>query len=144
MKLLLERDPSGLTCTIGHITIDGRPFCDSLELLWRDNEHNVSCIPPGIYGIALTVSDRARRGELWTPSAKFWLPEILGVPDRTAIRMHAANTSRDVKGCIGVGTWRGGEAIDNSRSALTSLIDMLEISDLSRMPKTTIEIRNPA
>lgn len=141
MKLLLERDAPGITCIIGHLSIDGESFCATIERLWADNKQNESCIPAGEYALLLTVSDRARRGELWTPDQRCRLPELLGVPNRSAIRMHAANTAQDVKGCIGVGTWLGGETLFKSRASLGSLIDMLEIAELGKS-SPTIEIRN--
>lgn len=141
MKLLLERDPSGLTCTIGHISIDGQPFCDSLEDPIREipgepverwKVRGDTAIPAGTYAVDVTYSARFQRD----------LPLLLGVPGFEGIRIHAGNTSHDTEGCILVGTWNGGEFIHNSRIALASLMDMLEIAELSRRP-ATIEIRNP-
>lgn len=60
---------------------------------WRDNRPNVSCIPDGIYRV---VPRRFNKGgyDAW---------EILDVPGRDQIKIHAANTALDVQGCIAPG-----------------------------------------
>lgn len=141
MRLLLERHPSGLTCTIGELSIDGQSFCNTLEDPIREiaempverwKVKGDTAIPQGIYKIDITYS----------PRFKCDLPLLLSVPGFEGIRIHAGNTDHDTEGCILVGTWRGGEQIYNSRAALASLLDMLEIAELSRR-EVTIEIRNP-
>lgn len=151
MNLILDRDTSGVSCTIGHLSIQGHPFCDSIEDLLREipgepvetwKVPGDTAIPAGTYVVKLTVSDRAKRGHLWTPDKNFKLPQIMDVPGFVGIRIHAANTALDVEGCIGVGTWSGGESIYKSRPALSSLIDLIEVSEIAGRP-CTIEIRNP-
>lgn len=61
----------------------------TVELPWRNNERNVSCIPAGVY-------DCIRRD-----SGVF---EVTCVTERDGILFHTANTTRDIKGCIGIGT----------------------------------------
>lgn len=140
MALALERHPPGVTCTIGELTIDGAPFCHALEDLPRPEKiAGETCIPAGTYRVMLTESDRARRGLLWCPGAsrkpaEYRLPLLLSVPGFEGIRIHAGNTDKNTQGCILVGTWRGGEFLSNSRGALSSLIDMLEIAELARRP----------
>lgn len=133
-RLSLDRHPPGFTCTIGSLTLDGNPFCATLE-----GDH---LIAPGQYEVILTESPEAVRGVLWTPSPKFLLPELLNVPSRTGIRIHAGNTEHDTKGCIVVGYWRGGEFLNNSRNTLASLMDMLEISQIAKRP-IVIEVNDP-
>ncbi len=65
----------------------------TLELPWRNNESRVSCIPAGEYDAKLTMSNRF----------KVLLWEILGVPDRSGIRIHAANYGHELAGCIALG-----------------------------------------
>jgi hypothetical protein len=60
-------------------------------------------IPEGRYPVRLTLSGRAKAGTLWTPDKDFRLPELIGVPGRTAIRVHAGNTVENTQGCILVG-----------------------------------------
>ena len=64
----------------------------SLELPWLDNGPRKSCIPIGTYTMR------------WTTSPKFgatW--QVMDVPNRTAIRIHAANYTRQLLGCIAPG-----------------------------------------
>lgn len=66
-------------------------------------------IPTGTYRIVLNYSDRFQA----------LLPELLGVSDRTGIRIHAGNTKADTTGCILVGRYRAGMGeIADSRAAL--------------------------
>jgi hypothetical protein len=65
----------------------------TLELPWKDNERSISCIPEGEYGARFTMSNRFRV-VLW---------EVLNVPNRSGIRIHAANYSHQLEGCIALG-----------------------------------------
>lgn len=141
MKLLLERDPTGLTCTIGHLSVDGESFCATLEDPVREipgqpvSKWKVAgdtAIPAGTYKVDVTYSPRFKRD----------LPLLLGVPGFEGVRIHAGNTNADTEGCILVGTWNGGEFIHNSRLQLAALMDLLEIAEISKRD-VTIEIRNP-
>lgn len=67
--------------------------CHTLELPWKDNRRGVSCIPDGLYDMALTMSPRF--------GTRLW--EVLDVPNRSGIRIHAANYVHQLKGCIALG-----------------------------------------
>ena len=135
MVLTLERFSPGVTCTIGELCIDGQPFTHTLEDLPHESKvDGETRIPSGTYRVVLTESARAKAGTLWCPDKKHRLPLLLSVPGFEGIRIHAGNTDKDTRGCILVGQWHGGEFLTNSRSALTSLIDMLDIAEISRRP----------
>jgi len=68
--------------------------CKTIELPDKNNEPKVSCIPSGSYDCRWSYS----------PSFKIYTYEILNVPNRSGIRIHAANYSRQLKGCIALGT----------------------------------------
>ena len=70
--------------------------CLTVERPWMDNQRNISCIPPGVYSVSPTTF----RGDYKTL-------EILGVPDRTYIKIHKANVPGDLRGCIGLGSGWG-------------------------------------
>lgn len=142
MELRLERHLPGLTCTIGDLTIDGEPFTHTLEDLPRTAKiPGETCIPAGIYRVELTESPAVRRGALWSPNEKGLLPLLVGVPGFEGVRIHAGNSDKDTRGCILVGSWRGGEFLYNSRDALASLMDMLEIAVIAKRP-IWIDIRD--
>lgn len=65
-------------------------FIRSIELPWRDNASRVSCIPKGEYRMRWS----------WSPAFKRMLWEVMHVQDRYGIRIHAANYTRQLRGCI--------------------------------------------
>jgi len=76
----------------------------ALELPWRDNEPNFSCIPAGTYDC------------VWHHSpSKGWVYKVLNVPGRTHILIHIGNWAGDTKkgfkskslGCILLGKKKG-------------------------------------
>lgn len=88
----------------------------TLELPWKNNARAISCIPEGTYTMR------------WTPSPKFkatW--QLMDVPGRKYIRIHAGNYLSDIQGCILVGyshTDLNGDGvadIASSRKALKQL-----------------------
>ncbi|MEZ5032148.1 MAG: DUF5675 family protein [Saprospiraceae bacterium] len=61
-----------------------------MELPWKENQRNVSCIPEGRYRPALRWN--RRRG---------WHFQIPHVPDRDGILIHPANDAlRELRGCM--------------------------------------------
>jgi hypothetical protein len=140
VNLTLNRHPSGVSCTIGDLLIDGEPFCNTLEDVVRERANapvadwkiaGKTAIPAGVYLVEIT----------WSNRFKCDLPMLSNVPGFTAIRIHAGNTDADTEGCILVGTWKGGETIHNSRVALNALMDMLEIANIQKRT-ITIEVNN--
>ena len=74
--------------TIGLVEVEGFR-CFSLELPWKNNGQNVSCIPPGVYDCKKIVSPSL--GECF---------EIQNVRARTYIRAHKGNFTYQIKGCV--------------------------------------------
>lgn len=141
MRLRLERDPTGLTCTIGRLSIDGVEFAHTLEDPIREKPGvpvgqwkvaGDTAIPAGVYPVQITYSPRFNED----------LPLVMRVPGFEGIRIHAGNTSEDTEGCILVGTWRGGEFIYDSRKTLNALLDILEVAVATDRP-ITLEVVNP-
>lgn len=71
----------------------GRRECFTLELPWRDNWDNVSCIPAGEY-----IAER-----YYSPKHKTVVFRLTNVPDRDFIEIHIANHPSELLGCIAVG-----------------------------------------
>lgn len=63
----------------------------------RNNEKNVSNIPPGEYPLLYEFSNKFER--------KLW--EIKNVPNRSECKIHAANEWDDLNGCIAPGSYLG-------------------------------------
>ena len=99
--------------TTGELLVEGVHECWTLEDPWDDNEPFKSCIPPGTYGVVLTLSARFGRE----------MPRLLGVPGRTGILIHPGNTDADTEGCILVGDKRLGSDVLNSRAAFDRFLD---------------------
>lgn len=78
--------------TFGPIDFEGKPFGLTIELPWKDNEAEISCIPPGEY--------MCKRFSSPTHPDTF---EVCNVPNRSGILFHIANTVNDLQGCIGIG-----------------------------------------
>lgn len=121
MNLQLKRVHKDATATSGVLYVDGKFECYTLEL--------PNPIPAGVYDLLLTVSGRAMNHTLWTPDPQFRLPELMNVPNYTAIRIHAGNTVANTQGCILVGLSSINDTLYQSRTALTALMSKLTGND---------------
>ena len=84
--------------------------CNTIELPNLGNQRRISCIPEGKYKVVPYSSQKFPN-----------VYEIKDVPNRTAILIHAANTTKDILGCIGVGDFSKLGEIVNSRKTLSKL-----------------------
>jgi len=106
MLCTLTRLSSSDQGTFGVLVAPGF-WCYTLELPWRDNQSNISCIPKGKYAVEICHSPHF--GTIY---------HIKDVPDRANVLIHAGNWAGDVskgyrtnvKGCILLGARRG---VDN-------------------------------
>ena len=102
-QVLLKRFSDDTKQTLGTLSFlknDGQLFvCKTLELPWKDNQSNISCIPSGTYTCKYTRSNRlsAKKG------TDIFTYEVLNVPDRGGIRFHSANFFFQLLGCIALG-----------------------------------------
>ena len=92
MEVTLERwadSPHGMfgTLRVGDLELT------TVERPWADNQPSVSAIPAGKYRLTL---GRYNRGG-------YPAYELHGVPGRSLIKIHVANTMDQLLGCIGVG-----------------------------------------
>ena len=67
--------------------------CASLELPWKDNKPNVSCIPEGKYNVSKRNSPKFGKDTF----------AINDVPGRSNILIHPGNFTREIQGCILLG-----------------------------------------
>lgn len=99
------------TVTIGIISAPGMTPLFTLELPWKNNLKNISCIPAGIHPVEIVVSSKNKDiGKAY---------EII-VPGRGDIQIHIANYPRQIRGCIAIGYEADiiGESIGNSEKAI--------------------------
>lgn len=123
MEYVLKRINSGPDGTFGEIRYKGEVLCVTCEDPWNDNKPRISCIPKGVYKVV-------RHGWAKDTPVKFkrvW--ELLNVPGRSAILIHAGNTQADTIGCILAGTSYGNidgkPGIVGSRAAIDKLRNIL-------------------
>lgn len=112
--------------TLGMLFYEGFR-CYTLELPWKDNKRNISCIPSGSYNVKVRLSPRYGK--------VYW---VSNVPDRSFILIHSGNWAGDrskkfrshVNGCILLGQKRGllaGQlAILNSKITIRRFIRKIE------------------
>lgn len=123
IKFVLKREypHSRKFAVMGELYFNGRKICDTLEP--PTGEHvdekygRGFCIPPGTYEIKLTYSFKMKK----------ILPELLDVPKRYGIRIHAGNTDRDTEGCIlpGKRDDKNPYLVSRSREALAVVISLI-------------------
>ena len=75
-------------CTVSRVTVFGFQ-CFFLELPWRENEKNVSCIPEGTYTAFKRLS----------PSKNMEVIQYKDVPNRSYIQIHLGNFTSQILGC---------------------------------------------
>lgn len=115
MQLLLPRlfQEAG-KATIGHLYVDGKYECFALEPAAVEPAHEGHpCIPAGTYRVGLRNSPRFGLDTI----------EVLKVPERTDILIHAGNFPKDSLGCIlpGYDHTPGSWEVHRSRDALAAI-----------------------
>lgn len=125
MKLKLQRYLFAKDYTMGLLFVDGVFFCDTIEDTYRGQDlkgkkvANETCIPYGVYTVKITYSNKHKKN----------MPQILSVPYFEGIRIHSANTAKDLSGCVGVGVKsKNGEVIE-SRKTYNALLKRLETAN---------------
>lgn len=130
MRLIINRFAYTTFGTLGEFSLsDGSGLLQSgytVELPWVQNKKNESCIPEGVYTAELHTSPR------FGPTI-----HVLGVPDRTEILVHPANSMTDLNGCIGVGNdygwWQKREelAVWDSTKTLTKMLSNISEDEIT-------------
>jgi len=93
-NIVLARYESTAEGTPGVFFFDKLPVAYSLELPWKDNQRNKSCIPAGTYECS------------WEENRKFpgiSVARVHDVKNRTGILIHPFNVITESEGCISVG-----------------------------------------
>lgn len=105
--------------TVGFLVYESFRCC-TLELPWKFNQKNVSCIPGGVYE-AIKIQHHKYKKAI----------HILHVPNRTGIMIHPGNFTSESNGCPFLGDGLkdidsdGGLDVTNSTATLQRLWAML-------------------
>jgi len=86
--MIIQRLKSPSDRTNGKLLLPDHTEFPTLELPWRDNQVNISCIPAGNYRFKRDTHGRHQ-----------WF-RMMYVPERTHIEFHAGGSPRDSHGCI--------------------------------------------
>lgn len=99
-------------CTISQWKY-GAFMCLGLELPWRENKQDESCIPEGVYECEMYIS----------PSRGILVPQFIAVPSRFNIQIHPGNYTRQILGCQlpgdGIKDINGDGILDVTNSGVT-------------------------
>ena len=99
-EVTVIRVPSDEHQTLGILKVKDSDFmAKTLELAWKNNENNVSCIPIGTYICKYTRSKRISEAT----GKDYFTYEITNVPNRGGVRIHSANYFHQLRGCIALG-----------------------------------------
>tara|TARA_R100001530_G_scaffold2516_1_gene4098 strand:+ start:383 stop:865 length:483 start_codon:yes stop_codon:yes gene_type:complete len=132
INLLIIRDTFSEESTIGELFVNGERFGDTLELPWKNNVRNISCIPDGEYDVRMRYPrESATRDYLHLL--------VQEVPNRDYILFHRGNSANDTSGCILVGQGSQQDFVHNSTLAMDLL--MKEIINLGG-EKINLTIKN--
>lgn len=115
MELILTRTYHAKG-TNGVLEVNGKPFCFTIELPWKNNAPRLSCIPEGSYPLVKRFSVDFKQHLL-----------VRQVPGRSFILIHPANNAlRDLQGCIApVTTLTGDGCGDDSRAVFHPLVKLV-------------------
>ena len=121
-KMMLIRYESSSTATHGYLIYKDVIIGHTLELPWRNNMQNISCIDVGEYSLSLHYQEDKNR----------WVVRLEDKNDRTLINIEVANYVWQLEGCIA-----HGKDIDpktgnilNSELAVGQLVSSMELISL--------------
>lgn len=104
------------TGTNGILLLDGVAICSTIELPWKNNQSQISCIPEGQYKLIKRYSPHFQ-----------WHLQVRDVPGRDLVLIHPANNALiELKGCIApVSVLTGPGKGELSRAAFTKITSLL-------------------
>lgn len=151
MELTLTRFEFDSVSTVGRLMMGSTQLCFILEdkdrglkqtmdaeAIRRIKVEGKTAIPYGRYEINCTMSPRFKRV----------LPQLLAVKGYSGVRIHPGNFNEDTEGCLLPGlSYRSlgmkGYMVENSRTAFSSLYDLIGRTLLSERVFITIERTTP-
>ena len=152
MNITVDRKWKKDTYTIGKISIDGKPFADTVEDRDRGLSDSMSlakiaslkvygktAIPTGTYELQMTNSPKfAKRA--WAKKYNGKVIQIMNVKGFSGVRIHPLNSAEDSLGCIGVGKNTVKGMVTQSTVYYYKLVDEYIMPAIRRGEKITITI----
>ena len=140
LQMKLDRRYKCNGYTIGHLYVDGRFFCDTLEDADRGladtmteaeikskKLKSITAIPTGVYYVTVgTKSAKFGDKPFYRQTCGGKLPRLLGVKGFDGILIHCGNTAKDTDGCILVGENKVKGQLINSRETFSRLYAVLK------------------
>lgn len=139
--------------TIGKFYVNGVRLCESLEDKDRGLNMGMSeaairavkvpgqtAIPIGTYRIILSVSPRFK-SKAWAAKYGGLVPEIVGVPGFSGIRIHPGTDENSTSGCLIVGENKVVGKVVNSQKRFYELMDNYLMPAWQRGESITIMIK---
>ena len=116
-------NPAREKYTLGKVFRNGLKFCESCE-----DEDRLLEINPGAKVPKLTAIPRGRYKLINSFSHHFGkvLPEVLGVPGFSGVRLHGGNYAENSEGCILVGRVRIKDGIAECKETVEAIIDLID------------------
>lgn len=138
MKLLLKRIAKKPKYTIGHLYIDGKYFCDTIEdkdrgltssmgavAIQSKKVINETAIPTGTYKVSMNTISPRFQNTSWAKKWKGIVPRLMDIPGYMGVLIHPGNTEKDTSGCILVGQNKQVGRVINSQTTWHSLMEVL-------------------
>ena len=138
MKITLVRTYNNPNYTIGHLYIDGKYFCDTVEDCDRGLDNSmtlkqiqnlklkgITAIPSGIYKVVLNVQSPRLSKKAQYKFCKGYVPRLLNVKGFDGVLIHIGNKAEDSLGCILVGENKVKGQVINSTATFHKLYDIL-------------------
>ncbi len=152
MKLKNKRRCTAQTYTIGTLSIDGVPFCDTLE----DTDRGLRCgmtykeieaakvpgktaIPKGTYTVNMNTVSPRFKARSWARPYGGIVPRLVGVRGFAGVLIHPGNAAADTEGCILVGRNTVVGGLTDSVKTYLKLMNLL-VAARDRGETVTIEI----
>ena len=140
LQMKLDRRYKCNGYTIGHLYVDGRYFCDTLEDVDRGladtmteaeikakKLKSITAIPTGVYYVTMgTMSAKFGGKPFYRQTCGGKLPRLLGVKGFDGILIHCGNTAKDTEGCILVGENKVKGQLINSRETFQRLYAVMK------------------
>ena len=107
-------------------------LCNSIELPWQNNQHQISCVPEGRYELRKRYSPKFG-----------WHLQVMDVPGRDLILMHPANDAlKELEGCIAPVSLLTAEGKGSESRVALGKITSLVFPELEKGNKVFITIKS--